>query len=174
MKFSMGRFSSTAAVRLLLSSIAMVAMSLLATGCGKNEAKSEDASVRMINLAPESGSLSVLLNTESSNWQSNVAYKASTEFKSIGNGSQRVRISNAGGTIVDTTIGFSGQRKQLLVVYGGQSSVGVSVLQNDIAASSSGNSKLRVVSYAVGLAAFDVYMTTATEDYRTVEPKLRN
>ncbi|MCA2998620.1 MAG: DUF4397 domain-containing protein [Rhodocyclaceae bacterium] len=174
MKVSMGRFGGTAGVRLLFTSILMVAVSLISTGCGKNAAKSEDASVRMINLAPESGSLSVLLNTESSNWQSNVGYKESTGFKSIANGSQRVRISNAGGVIVDTSIGFSGQRKQLLVVYGGQSSVGVSILQNDIAASSQGNSKLRVVSYAVGLAAFDVYMTTATEDYRTVEPKLRN
>jgi hypothetical protein len=174
MKVSLGRLNGTAGFRLMLSSIVMVAVSLIATGCGKNAAKSEDASVRMINLAPESGSLSVLLNTESSNWQSNVGYKQSTGFKSIANGSQRVRISNAGGVIVDTSVGFSGQRKQMLVVYGGQSSVGVSVLQNDIAASSQGNSKLRVVSYAVGLAAFDVYMTTATEDYRTVEPKLRN
>ncbi|MBC7622977.1 MAG: DUF4397 domain-containing protein [Aeromicrobium sp.] len=174
MNVSFGRFTGTAGFRLLLSSIAMVAVSLLATGCGKNAAKTEDASVRVINLAPESGALNVLLNTESSNWQSGVTYKTSTAFKTIAHGSQRVRISNAGGTIVDTTIGFTGQRKQLMVVYGGQSSVGVSVLQNDIPASSAGNSKLRVVSYAVGLAAFDVYLTTATEDYRAVEPKLRN
>ncbi len=178
MKVSMGRSNGTAAFRLLLSSIATVAVSLFATGCGNggttSDARTADASVRMINLAPESGALNVLLNTESSNWQSNVAYKASTEYKTIANGSQRVRISNASGTIVDTTIGFTGQRKQLMVVYGGQSSIGVGVLQNDIPTSSAGNSKLRVVSYAVGLAAFDVYLTTATEDYRAVEPKLRN
>jgi hypothetical protein len=147
---------------------------LALVGCGKNATKSEDATVRFLNLAPESGSLSVLLNTDSSNWQTGVAYQASTDFKSIPSGSQRVRVSNAGGTIIDSTIGFAGQRKQMLIVYGGQSSVGASVLQNDIPTSTSGNAKLRVVSYAVGISAFDVYMTLPTEDYRTVEPKLRN
>ncbi len=147
---------------------------VLLAGCGKNETKSESASVRFMNLAPESGSLSVLLGTETTNWQSNVAYQTATGFKDTPNGSLRVRISNAGGVILDASQGFAGQRKQMLLVFGGQSSVGMSILQNDMAASSSGNSKLRVISYAVGISAFDVYMTTATEDYRLVEPKLRN
>ncbi len=161
-------------VRRLLGALMVGIVAVALAGCGKNAAKSEDANVRFLNLAPESGSLSVLLNTDSSNWQSNVAYQASTDFKTIPSGSQRVRISNTGGTIIDTTIGFAGQRKQLMIAFGGQSSVGLGVLQNDIPTSSSGNAKLRVTSFAVGIGAFDVYMTLPTEDYRTVEPKLRN
>lgn len=155
--------------------VGLAALAALATsGCGKNETKSESAQVRFINLAPESGALSVVINTETTNWQSNVAYQSTTGFKDVANGSQRVRISNAGGTIVDTTQGFTGTRKQLMIAFGGGSSVGLSILNNDIPASSTGNSKLRVASYAVGIAAYDLYVTSATEDYRTVEPKLRN
>jgi hypothetical protein len=160
--------------RRVLGGIFLGFAALALVGCGKNAAKSEDATVRFLNLAPESGSLNVLLNTDSSNWQSNVAYQSGTDFKSIPSGSQRVRVSNSGGTIIDTNVGFAGQRKQLLVVYGGQSSVGVGLLQNDIPTSSTGNAKLRVASYAVGIGTFDVYMTLPTEDYRSVEPKLRN
>ena len=147
---------------------------LALSGCGKNAAKSESAQVRFINLAPESGALSVLLSTETTNWQSNVAYQSTTGFKDTANGANRVRISNAGGVIVDTTQNFTGTRKQLMLAFGGGSSVGVAILNNDLTASASGFSKLRVASFAVGIGAFDVYVTSATEDYRTVEPKLRN
>jgi hypothetical protein len=143
-------------------------------GCGKNDEDSTDAEVRLLNLAPESGALSLRFKDEDTQWQSNVAYKSTTGFKNLESGTNRVRISNNSGVILDASIGFTGQKKQTLVVFGGRNSLGMSVLGDDIGTSNSGKAKLRLVSYAVGLGTYDLYMTTNTEDYRTVEPKIRS
>ncbi len=162
------------ATRIAASFIAISVISL--SGCGKNNGPNENAQVRLLNLAPESGAISIKLKDDSNviNWQSDVGYKTTTDFKDIETGSIRVRVSNAGGVIIDNTMSFSGQRKQLVVVYGGKSSISLGTIGNDIASSSSGKSKLRLQSFAVGLSSYDLYMTTNSEDYRSVEPKVRN
>ena len=172
---------STPTTRRLIRSLTMFAAALSAitmgstlTGCGKNDSKSEDAEVRVLHLAPESGSLSIRIEDEETQWQSGVAFKATTGYKNIANGTKRVRVSASSGVIVDTSIGFTGQKKQTMIIYGGSSSLGLANLQNDISASSSGKSKLRLINFSVGLGSYDLYMTSNNEDYRTVEPKVRS
>jgi hypothetical protein len=172
---------STPMTRRMMRSLAMLAavfsaitMGGLLTGCGKNDSKSEDAEVRVLHLAPESGTLSLRIEDEDTQWQSGVAFKAITSYKNIANGTKRVRVSNSSGVIVDTSIGFTGQKKQTMIVYGGSSSLGLATLQNDISTSSSGKAKLRLINFSVGLGSYDLYMTTNNEDYRSVEPKVRS
>jgi hypothetical protein len=153
--------------------IALLLVTAIIAGCGKNDAKNEDAEVRVLNLAPESGSLSIVIEDETTNWQSGIGYKTTTAFKNVANGTKRVRISNSGGVIIDQNLSMQGQKKQLLVIFGGKSSLGVGFLNNDISSSASGKAKLRLSSFAVGLGSYDLYMTTSTENYLTVEPKLR-
>lgn len=165
---------NTVKLRGALAAIALTAVAGLVSGCGKNGEANTDGSLRVINVAPESGALTLKIDDNATNLHSGIAYKSTTGFGTVGNGTRRVRVSNAGGVILDTSIAMQGQKKQMLVVFGGASSTGMSIIYNDIAASAQGKSKLRLVSFAVGLGAYDLYMTTSTEDYRTVEPKVRN
>jgi Domain of unknown function (DUF4397) len=149
-------------------SILLLMVSL--AGCGSNESVN-NAQLRVMNLALESGSLSVRVDDESGNWQSDIAYKTTTGLKEISDGSRRLRISNAGGVILDQTVSALSQQKQLLVVYGGASSLGMALLNNDIPSSSGNKTRVRLVNNAVGLGSYDLYITTASEDFRSVEAK---
>jgi hypothetical protein len=151
-----------------------VALAAVASGCGKSGETSSDAEIRVLNLAPESGTISVRLDEDDTQWQSNIGYKSTTAFKNYEAGSQRTRISTASSVVLDQTLAYSASKKQLLVVYGGASSLGMQIIYNDISSASSGKSKLRLINLAVGLGAYDLYMTTSSEDYRSVEPKVRN
>lgn len=159
--FSRTSFVFVASVLLLVVSLA---------GCGSNESVN-NARLRVMNLAFESGSLSVRVDDESGNWQSDIAYKTTTALKEISDGSRRLRISNSGGVILDQTISALSQQKQLLVVYGGESSLGMALLNNDIPSTSGNKTRVRLVNNAVGLGTYDLYITTASEDFRSVEAK---
>jgi Domain of unknown function (DUF4397) len=159
--FSLTSFVFVVSVLLLMVSLA---------GCGSNESVN-NAQLRVMNLALESGSLSVRVDDESSNWQSDIAYKTTTALKEMSDGSRRLRISNAGGVILDQTVSALSQQKQLLVVYGGASSLGMALLNNDIPSSSGNKTRVRLVNNAVGLGSYDLYITTASEDFRSVEAK---
>jgi Domain of unknown function (DUF4397) len=165
------------ALALSLASFAFVVGVLLAlaslAGCGSNESVN-NARLRVMNLALESGPLSVRVDDESSNWQSDIAYKTTTALKELSDGSRRLRISNAGGVILDQTISALSQQKQLLVVYGGASSLGMALLNNDIPSSSGNKTRVRLVNNAVGLGSYDLYITTASEDFRSVEAKAKS
>lgn len=151
----------------------LAAMVLTLAGCGKNE-DNQDANLRVLNLTVESGNLSIRVEDENDQWQTGIAPLTTTSFKNIDSGSQRLRISNSGGVIIDQDYNLLAEQKQLLLVYGGASSLGSALLNNDISSSESGKTKLRIFTAAVGLGTFDLYMTKADENYRSVEPKARN
>jgi hypothetical protein len=159
--FSLTSFVFVVSVLLLMAGLA---------GCGSNESVN-NARLRVMNLALESGSLSVRVDDESGNWQSDIAYKTTTALKELSDGSRRLRISNAGGVILDQTVSALSQQRQLLVVYGGASSLGMALLNNDIPSSSGNKTRVRLVNNAVGLGSYDLYITTASEDFRSVEAK---
>ncbi len=162
--FSLASCAFVVGVLLILASL---------SGCGSNESVN-NARLRVLNLALESGLLSVRVDDESGNWQSDIAYKTTTGLKELKDGSRRLRISNAGGVILDQTISALSQQKQLLVVYGGASSLGMALLNNDISSSSGNKTRVRLVNNAVGLGSYDLYITTASEDYRSVEAKAKS
>ncbi|MEI6737900.1 MAG: DUF4397 domain-containing protein, partial [Pseudomonadota bacterium] len=172
MNFSSRFPVSIGRLKLLCIGLAIASLSALLGGCGKNSSGTEDGEIRVINLTAESGSLNIVVGDETTNWQSAIAAGTTTAFKTIGSGSKRLRVSNAGGVIVDGSINVLSKQKQLLIVSGGASSVGMILLNNDIATGASGKTKIRLNNYAVGLGAYDVYATTASEDYLTVEPKV--
>jgi hypothetical protein len=158
--------------RVLLAALMSVVAALGLSACGKNE-KNENSEMRVFNLALDSPTLSIRVDDETDQWLSNIAFKAPTGFKTIKAGDRRLRVSDAGGVILDQSVSTRLDEKHMLIVYGAKSSVGMTLLNNDIAVSSSGKTRVRLFSVAVGLGTYDVYMTTASEDYRTVEPKAR-
>ncbi|MFN8696707.1 MAG: DUF4397 domain-containing protein [Burkholderiales bacterium] len=160
--------------RLLLAAMVSVGALLGLSGCGKNSPANTDGQVRMINLAPEAGAINVVIDSATTPLLSSVAFKSTSGYGTVANGGRRVRISNAGGFIIDGSLNMQGQKKQLLMVFGGQSSLGMGVLYNDIGAAAQGNSRLRLISYGVGLSNFDLYMTLANESIATSDPKARN
>jgi hypothetical protein len=143
------------------------------SGCGKNE-KNDKADLRVINLAVESGTINVRVDDESDNWLSGIVVKTATGFKTITAGERRLRVSNASGVILDQNVTTRLDEKHLLIVYGAASSLGMVLLNNDISSSSSGKTRLRLSSVAVGLGVYDLYVTTASEDYRSVEAKAKS
>ncbi len=151
---------------------ALLAVLVLAS-CGSNKSVN-NAQLRVLNLAVESGPINVVVDTETTNWQSGIAFKATTALKEISNGTRRIRISNAAGQILDQSISALSQQKQLLVVFGGASSINSALLNNDISTSSSGNTRVRLVNNAVGLGTYDLYITPGAQDYLTVEPVAKN
>jgi hypothetical protein len=155
-----------------LFALALASVMALA-GCGKND-DNEEASVRVTNLTVESGAISIRIEDEDTQWQSNIAVGTTTAFKDIESGSKRVRVSNAGGVILDQNLQMNAKQKQMLLVYGGASSLGMSLVNNDIASAASGKTRLRILNAAVGLGTYDIYLTKSGEDYRTIEPKVRN
>jgi hypothetical protein len=166
-------FVSRVSARFLFAATALVAAFGL-SGCGKNAATDTNGEFRVVNLAPESGAISIRLDDATANTHSNIAFESTTGYATVGNGARRIRVSNAGGFIIDGSLSAQGQKKQLLMVYGGGSSLGMAFLYNDIPASSSGNTKLRMVSYGVGLSTFDLYMLLSTETLAGSDPKVRN
>lgn len=146
---------------------------LALSACGTNE-KNDKSEMRVINLATESGTINVRVDDEGDNWLSGVAYKTATGFKTLTAGERRVRISNASGVIIDQKVTTRLDEKHLLIVYGAASSLGLVLQNNDIGSSSSGKTRLRLASVAVGLGTYDLYVTTASEDYRTVEAKAKS
>ena len=165
------RLLAPGAVVLTLTAALLAVASL--SGCGKNAVASSNASIRAVNVAPESGTLNILIDDATTNLQSGIAYKTATGFSDVANGSRRFRISNSGGVIIDQTLTTAGQQKQLLVIYGGASSLGVSLLSNDISNGATANTKIRLANYGVGLGLYDVYVVAPTVDYTTVEPIAR-
>lgn len=160
-------FSKLATITAALIAVAGV------SGCGKNAVASSNANIRAVNVAPESGALNIVIDVATTNLQSAIAYKTATGFAEVANGSRRFRISNSGGVVLDQTITTAGQQKQLLVIYGGASSLGMSLLSNDITNGATGNTKFRLANYAVGLGLYDVYVVGAAVDFTTVEPIAR-
>jgi hypothetical protein len=156
-----------------LTAMLFVASALVFSGCGKNE-DTQKTNLRVINLAPETGNIGVRVEDETNNLHSDVSFRQTTAFKELDSGGKRIRVSNSGGVILDQTLQMDEKSKHLLVVYGGSSSQGMTLLKNDISSASSGKTKLRLLSYGVGLPTFDLYMTTGSEDFRTVEPRVRN
>ncbi len=146
---------------------------LALAGCGSNKSVNS-ANIRTLNLTVESGAINVLVDTDSTNFQSNIAFKSTTAFKEISPGAHRLRVSNAGGVILDQTVSALSQQKQLYVVFGGASSLGAILLSNDIPTSGSGNTRIRLVNLAVGLGTYDFYATPGLNDYLTVEPLVKN
>jgi hypothetical protein len=162
--------------RFLRAVLTWVFVGVVAAGlaaCGKNEAN-DKSEMRVINLATESGTINVRVDDESDNWLSGIAYKTTTGFKTLTAGERRLRISNASGVILDQRVTTRLDEKHLLIVYGAASSLGVVLQNNDIGSSSSGKTRLRLASVAVGLGTHDLYVTTASEDYRTVEAKAKS
>ena len=144
------------------------------SGCGKNAETSKTSSLRAVNVAPESGTLNFVVDDATTNLQTGVAYKTSTGYSTVANGARRIRVSSSSGVILDQSVNAVSNERQLLVVYGGTSSVGMSLLNNDISNSASGNTKFRLINYAVGLGLYDVYVVGTGIDYNTVEPIARN
>ncbi len=156
------------AIRITLS--AMVCATLLA-GCGKNPEIIDDANVRVLNLAPEAGTINVVIDEATTNWQSAIAYQTTSAFKPVTNGSHRVRISNSGGVFLDTTLSMLMRQKQLLVIVGGKSTPAAVFINNDLLTPPAGKTRIRLTSLAIGLATFDFYVTAPTEDYLLISPQ---
>ncbi len=150
------------------------------SGCGKNSSQSTVSSVRILNIAPEAGAISIsaFINgaTTATNFQSGIAYKATSGYTDITSGAQSFQISNAGGVITTTPTAFSlsvvSQQKQLLVVFGGATTTSAAFLNNDQSNVASTNARVRVANYMVGLGTFDVYVVGSAVDYNTVSPTI--
>ncbi len=153
-----------------LAVIAITSATLLA-GCGKNPEVIDDANVRVLNLAPEAGSISVVIDEATTNWQSDIAYQTTSAFKAVTNGSRRVRVSNSGGVFLDTTLSMLMRQKQLLVIVGGKSTPAAVFINNDLATPPAGKARIRLLSLAIGLGTFDLYVTSPTEDYLLLSPQ---
>ncbi len=156
------------AIRIILS--AMVCATLLA-GCGKNPEVIDDANVRVLNLAPEAGAISLVIDEATTNWQSDIAYQTTTAYKTVAHGTRRVRVSNSGGVFLDTSLSMLMRQKQLLVVVGGKSTPAAVFINNDLATPPAGKARIRLISLAIGLATFDLYVTSPTEDYLLISPQ---
>lgn len=143
------------------------------TSCGKNSTGNSNSSVRVVNLAPESGNLSLVVDNATTNLQSAITYKATTGYANVASGSRRIRVSNTSGVILDQTINAVAQQHQLLVVYGGASSVGGAFLNNDQTGVAAGSSRVRLINFAVGLGLYDFYLIASGVDYSTVEPTVK-
>lgn len=168
---------NVASPTLTLANLAFAAIAFLTVlalaGCGSNKSVN-NAQLRILNLTVESGPISVLVDTDSTSFQSNIAFQSTTALKEISPGSRRLRVSNAGGVILDQTVSTLSQQKQLYVVFGGASSLGSVLLNNDISTSGSGNTRVRLINMAVGLGTYDFYVTPGLTDYLTVEPLVKN
>lgn len=160
-------------LRRALTWVGACVAALALAACGKNE-ENNKSEMRVINLATESGTINVRVDDESDNWLSGIVYKTATGFKTLTAGERRLRISNAGGVILDQKVTTRLDEKHLLIVYGAASSLGMVLQNNDISSSSSGKTRLWLASVAVGLSSYDLYVTTASEDYRTVEAKAKS
>ena len=86
--------------------------------------------------------------------------------------SRRLRVSDTSGVILDQTLSLDADKKELILFYGGKSSLAIGLLKNDLVEPASGKSRVRISSNAVGLGSYDIYFSLSTEDYHNQEPKV--
>jgi hypothetical protein len=147
-------------MRRILTLLVALGVMLLAA-CGKNNSNTPNAHLRVFHVSPDSGTLNVRLNQDTSDFQSGLNFETLTAYKDIGAGSQEVKLMTTGGsTQLDSTYGFAGDQRYTLVVFGRAAATAGLLLSDANQTPTSGYFRIRPVN--LGNAVVDMYLLTGT------------
>ncbi len=153
--------------------LAICLIALALAGCGKNKANSSTANIRFLHVSPDSGQLHVVLNTDTSNFASNLAYETATSYQSIGSGAQEVKVISAtGASQIDNSYSFSSGSSYSLVIFGSASATGALLITDGTTAPASGNFRFRLADVATGTTPVDIYALSTGTDLLSSTPKI--
>ena len=163
----MRRIAST-----LLSIAAALAVGALLAGCGKN-ATSNSAKIRFLQISPDSGALSVRLNSDTTDFASGLTYETATAYKQIGGGTQEVKVlTSAGTTALDSTYNLAKDTNYTLAVFGPVATPAGILLTDSTTSPLTGNFRIRLGHLASGLGAMDLYVEPAGTPITADNPKI--
>jgi hypothetical protein len=160
------------------------AMALTVAGCNEKKTTTEQTNLRLVNLAPENGSLAVQIGDDPVKTDdpkvkvviSNVAYQGSSGYTQIDSGSGlRVRVTGTTGTIVDTKLTLAGKAYTTIYIYGGTASISSAVTADvENKSTTTDNFKIRLANYGIGVPTMDMYLLTSTENLTDALPVVRS
>jgi Domain of unknown function (DUF4397) len=161
----------------LVTALALVAT---LTACGKNASPSNEASIRLINLGVDTGSVNATYKDGNNNpaIATGVANQAASAYVKVQSGTRDFTITNTtGGATIATRNGvqFNGGPKYSILLFGTAANAQTAFIQDDaFTQPTSGNFRVRVIMSAIGLNAVDVYITAPNADLATVSPNFSN
>jgi len=157
-------------VRRVLTLIVCIT-ALVLSACGKNP-QNNNARIRFLHGSLDSGTLSIRLNNDSTDFASGLTYQSANAYQDIGAGAQEIKVVGAGGVNqLDSTFNLAKGSSYTLAIFGTASATAGTMILDDIAAPASGNMKLRLAHLAAGVGALDVYALAAGADLNTSNPR---
>ena len=149
--------------------IGMAAFGMVLSGCGGNSNSSGDAaSLRLVNATLTHPSLDLFINANAS--VAAVAADAISAYVSPGSGSNTLQVNDAGSTtaLATSVPSLTSGAHYALLAYESGGVVRTAVLNEEIAAPTSGAVTLRIFDAAVEAGKLDVYVTDPATDLATV------
>ena len=161
--------------RFLFKLAALVSAAALLTSCGKNDAPSSDATMRVVNFGVDYGAINVAYddNGTAKSFASNVAREGISSYATVGSGSRSFTLSTVtgGGSLLVQSLAPVVAAKHTLITYGVSSAPRTMLLQDDaVVVPAAGNFRIRVAVPAAGLDALDFYLTTDGADLSATSP----
>jgi Domain of unknown function (DUF4397) len=143
-----------------------LAVSLSSLSCGGGG----QAQLRVMNASPGQPELNVLV--DGTNIAGNLAYGASSGYKSINSGSRRIQIEPAGSStaIVDQTLSFGSDTSSTMLVDNYSSSVQSVLFADDTSSPASGNFRIRAINASPSTGAVDVYVVESGSSLAGASP----
>lgn len=161
-------------VRLLTLGFAAAAF---AAGCSdddSNTGPATDAGVRVVHASPDGPSVDVLV--DDAQVLSSVPYLGSSSYLEVPAGNRNVKVNAAGTstTVIDADVPLTAGTDYTVIAGGLVADIAPIVVEDDRAAPSSGNVKVRAVHGAPSAPAVDIYITAPGADLQEAAPALTN
>ena len=152
---------------------ALVAVSLVLTGCGKSSGGSGNATFRVFNAFSEATALNVAVG--GTVVASGLGFQGMTQYAQVSGGSQTLlaNVVGAASPLVNSTISL-GSASYSYILYGTSALLGTTLAVDSFNDPGSGMFAVRLLNAAAGVGALDLYLTSPGADLTNAAPTIGN
>ena len=167
---AVGRLAGRAA-RLAL--LAVVALCVASCGSGGSSGGGSTL-IRVFNAVVDGGPITVTVGTQTA--ATALPFESLTPYRTVSGGSQELKVVPAGGgsPIIDTTVVLNGGTSYSYVLFGTASTPIALLIQDGVAALTTGQFGLRITNAAIGSTVLDAYVTAAGASLDGLSPNINN
>jgi len=155
----------------LFVALACTAAALL-SACGKN-ASTDNAYIRFLNVAPDSGTLNVRLDANTTDTLSGTSFESLTGYQTLVSGNHEIKINTAtGASYLDGTYGLTATGKYTFISAGRVGAAGSLMLLENTSSNTSGTFKIRIANLAYPAGTVDLYILSGTNTPQAITPNI--
>ena len=155
--------------------VALCLTSVVLTGCSKNSSNnSSNAQMRVVNVFSQANALDVSVNAKPV--VSGLPFQSASQYADVDSGSQTVivNVTGASTSLVNTIYNISGNTKYSYLIFGPQTAVGAQLLTDAFNDPGDGFFSMRLINFAPGPGALDLYLTAPGADLTATAPAISN